>query len=85
MKIWYFMQWQWRQFETWQRFWLLAMFLGGCAFTAPDHYKAYFILAAGAIVLSFVLKWIFYDGVMNAWHKFNQEQEKMVDIMRDGK
>lgn len=83
MKIWYFLQWQWRQFETWQKFWMFAMFLFGCSLSASDERKVYFLYPAVAIVFAFILKWIFYDGIRNAWAEFNKEQEKIVDIMKD--
>jgi len=85
MKIWYFLQWRWRQFETWQRFWLLAMFLFGCALTAPDAYKQFFAVPAAVIILGYVAKWILYDGIKNAWNKYNEEQEEIVKIIKDSK
>ena len=69
----------------WQRFWLLAMFLFGCTFTAPDHWRPYFAWPACVIVLGYVLKWILYDGIKNAWNKYNEEQEEIVQIIKDSK
>lgn len=85
MKIWYFLQWQWRQFETWQKFFMLAMFLFGCSISASDSRKVYFITPALCIVGGFVLKWAVYDGIKNAWAKYNKEQEEIVSILKDPK
>ena len=82
-KILYFLQWQWRQFETWQKFWMLAMFLFGASLSASEERRPYFLYSALAIVLAFVLKWVLYDGIRNAWIRFNEEQQKLVDIMKD--
>jgi hypothetical protein len=84
-KIYHFLCWQWQQFETWQRFWLLAMFLFGCTFTAPDHWRPYFVWPACVIVIGYILKWILYDGIRNAWNKYNEEQEKIVQIIKDSR
>ena len=85
MKIWYFLCWQWNQFETWQRCYMFAMFLIGCAFAAPAHMKSWFAIPGTVIILGFVLKWAVYDGVREAWNKYNKEQEEIVQIMRDSK
>jgi hypothetical protein len=36
-------------------------------------------------VLGYVLKWILYDGIKNAWNKYNEEQEEIVQIIKDSK
>lgn len=83
MKILYFLQWQWRRFETWQKFWMLSMFLFGAGLVASEERKAWFLYPACAIVLCFVLKWVFYDAVRHAWAEFNKEQQQVIDIMKD--
>ena len=83
-KIWNFVQWQWRQFETWQKFWMLAMFFIGAGTGASDPYKVYLLAAGLGIILVFMLKWAVWDGTRNAWARYNEEQQKIVDIMRDG-
>ena len=85
MKIWYFLQWQWRQFDTWQRFWLLGMFLIGAGVGADQPRGTYFMLTGFAIIAGFVLKWIIWDGISNAWARYNEEQNQIVDILSDKK
>jgi len=82
-EIFYFLQWQWRRFETWQRFFILAMFLIGCAFTAPDAAKMYFYLTGMAIIGGYMLKWSIWDGTRNAWKKYQEEKQKVVDILKN--
>jgi hypothetical protein len=84
MKIWYFLRWQWRRFEPWQLAYLFAMFLLGCAFAAPEHLRSWFAIPGTAIIIGFVMKWAIYDSIKDAWNRFNKEQEKMVEILKDG-
>lgn len=36
-------------------------------------------------VFSYMLKWMFWDGIKDQWLRFNKEQERIVEILRDGK
>jgi hypothetical protein len=83
-KILNFLQWQWQRFETWQKCWMLAAFLMGASVSASEPYKIYLLGAGGAIILGFWLKWAIWDGTRNAWASYNEEQEKIVNIMKDG-
>lgn len=84
-KILYFIQWQWRRLETWQRFWLLAMFLIGAGFGSNGLYSMYLLGAGSVIILGFMLKWAVYDGIKNSWAKYNEEQDQIVNILKDTK
>jgi len=80
----HFVQWQWAQFELWQKCWIFAMFLIGAGVTAPEPYKIYLLAVGCAIILGFWLKWALYDGTRNAYARYKEEQEKIVSIMKDG-
>lgn len=84
-KIWYFIQWQYRRLETWQKWWMFAMFLFGGSFSASPELRPYYLYPAMAIIMGFILKWAVYDGIKNAWAKYNEEQEKIIDILKDTK
>lgn len=83
-KIWNFLQWQWQQFETWQKMWILAMFLVGAGTSAKEPVNMYLLGAGGAIIVGFMLKWVIWDGTRSAWARYNEEQEKIINIMKDG-
>jgi len=83
-KILNFLQWQWKQFETWQKFWMLAMFLIGAGVGASEPYKMYLLGMGAGIIFAFMIKWAIWDGTRSAWARYNEEQEKIVNIMKDG-
>ena len=82
-EIFYFLQWQWRRFETWQRFFILAMFLLGCAVTAPESLRVYFYMSGMIIISGFFLKWAVWDGTRAAWKRYQEEKQKVVDILKN--
>jgi len=87
MKVWYFLQWQWRQFDAWQKWWMLGMcFLGaGIGVESGSTHERVLYSIALVILAGGMFKMVFWDGIKNQWIRFNQEQEKIVNIMKDAK
>lgn len=83
-EIFYFLQWQWRQFETWQKIWLVAaVFLGAGVTTSSATMQNIFFGIAASVYGFFILKWVFWDGTKSAWNSYQQEKQQVVDIMKD--
>jgi hypothetical protein len=80
-EVFYFLQWQWRRFEFWQKSWIFAMALIGAGTTAPDTWRLYLLGAGSAIILAFMAKWIFWDGVKSAWNNYQEEKDKVIRIL----
>ena len=86
MKVWYFLQWQWRQFDAWQKWWMLGMFFLGAGIGAESgstHERVFYGIAL-VILAGGMLKMVFWDGIKNQWIRFNQEQEEIVRIIKNG-
>lgn len=79
----YFLQWQWKRFETWQRWFLFAMFLLGCSLAVPEDIRSYFYLSGMFIVIGFSVKWIVWDGTKSAWQNYQNEKQKVMEILKD--
>jgi len=84
-KILNFIVWWWRRLDTWQKGWMAAAFLFGAGLSSSEPYKIYLLAVLPVFVLLTMLKWAFWDSVRNEWIRFNKEQERIVEIMRDGK
>lgn len=77
----YFLQWQWRKWEFWQKGWIIAAFVFGCGTTSADPYRAYLMGVPLLFVFSYMLKWMFWDGVKDAWLRYQKEKREVVDIL----
>lgn len=80
-EVFYFLQWQWRKFEFWQKMFILAMAFVGASTTAPDPYDKWLGLCGAFIVLFFFAKWLFWDGTKQAWNSYQEEKNKVVRIL----
>jgi hypothetical protein len=83
-RVWYFLVWQWNQFERWQKFWFLGMFFmgfGAAAQSGSMHEKVAFGISS-VIFLSMFLHWVVVEGIGGQWRKFNREQDDIVDILK---
>jgi len=80
----YFLQWQWRRFETWQRIWLFAAMCLGAAITSrPGTAQNVLYGIAAGVYIFFICKWVFWDGIHSAWDSYQKEKQQVVDIMKD--
>jgi len=86
-KVFNFITWKWRQYDAWQKVWWFACFWLGAYITAEKgstHEQVYMYLFAGLMAVVF-LKWFVWDTVKSSWADYNKEQDRIVEIMRDGK
>ena len=84
-EIFYFLQWQWRKFELWQKAWLFgAMLFGAGLTTSNDNTRSIFFSIALGIYAVCICKWVFWDGISMAWNSYQKEKQQVVDIMKDG-
>ena len=86
-KVLNFIVWKWRQYDTWQKLWWFAAFWLGGYISAEkgstyEQVCMYLFVAFLGIVF---FKWFVWDTIKNSWEDYNKEQERIVEIMRDGK
>lgn len=80
-EVFYFLQWQWRKFEFWQKGWIIAAFVFGAGVVASDPYRRYLIVGPMIFFCVYALKWVFWDGVKDAWLRYQKEKREVVDIL----
>jgi hypothetical protein len=57
----------------------------GASTTAPDHVRVWLLIPAIAIPLFFTLKWWIWDGMKDSWKQYQDEQQKILDIIKGDK
>lgn len=83
-KVLHFIAWWWRNLDTWQKGWIVSAFVFGCGTATTGPYRTYLMGVPLLFVFSYMLKWMFWDGIRDQWLRFNKEQEKIVRILKDG-
>lgn len=79
MEILRFLQWQWKQFDTWYRFYLLAIFLISFGFGSGYDivYKAGF-----GILFLMLSKWLFIDQTMKSYNEYKRQRDGLFDEIK---
>ena len=92
MKIVYFLKWSWFKFleelknwEHWQWATIITMFFASGAIFSPNGFYA--TACARITVTILIFYWAIYvviwGTIKRAWKKFNDEQEKMLNHLKD--
>jgi uncharacterized sodium:solute symporter family permease YidK len=92
MKIVYFLKWSWFKFleelkdwEHWQWATIITMFFASGAVFSPSG--LYQQVCAKITVTILIIYWAIYvviwGTIKRAWKKFNDEQEKMINHLKD--
>jgi hypothetical protein len=95
MKIVYFLKWvsanfakQVKSFDRWMWAWVATCFFGSMYFSVTKD-TALGDFAKGALIALIFGFWVgyglIYTGTKTAWRKFNEEQNKVLDHLKDSK
>jgi hypothetical protein len=93
MKVLYFIKWCWNKFleelkdwEHWQWGTIVTMFFFGGAMIGPEN--AYSRFCANMLVAIGIFYWacyvVIFKSVQRAWKRFNDEQTKILNHIKDG-
>ena len=80
-EVFYFLLWQWRKWEFWQKGWIVACFVFGAGLGSSHPYRVYLIGAPLIFFCTYALKWMFWDGVRDSWLRYQKEKRQVVDIL----
>ncbi len=76
-------RWVWSRQETWQKWWLFAMFWLGAGLSASHNIQPY-IMAIPALIFGFYLtKWAVWDAFRSSWAKYRQHRNELLTTIKD--
>jgi hypothetical protein len=78
-----FIAWQWRQWELWQRIFIVSMTVFAGAVLLPNPYDVYVVLTLTGAMLAWTFKWAIWDNVQANWQKYKQERNQLLQIIKD--
>ena len=82
-KIWNFLVWKYKQYDSWQKLWWLGcFFMGGYIGADKDslHSTVWLYMAMVSFAVTF-FKWFVYDMIRESWNDYQDEQKKIIDIL----
>lgn len=77
-----FLVWLWRRTDWFDRAMLVSGFTMGYSIGLDSPYSRYVFLAGVSVPAFIILRWIFYVVPRNAWRQYNEEQDKVVDLLK---
>lgn len=81
-EIFNFLQWRYRQLETWQKFWFLGAFFLGAGLGAEGLARTVFISVPFAIFFGYTFKWWIYEPIQNSWKEYKKQRDTLFDTIR---
>jgi hypothetical protein len=77
-----FIRWHWRNYETWQKWWLFAFFMLGVGLGRDEPSRYYFWSVAICIFLFYTGKWWIWDATKNSWQKYQKEKQDLFETIK---
>ncbi len=75
--------WVWRNWETWQKLWVVAMFFVGASVTASEQARPYLLAVPITIFFCCTFKWMVWDGFKSSWGKYKQHRNSMFETIKE--
>lgn len=85
MEIFRWLRWQWREFETWQKAWMVGCFFFGAGLGADEKLRMFFFAVPVTIFMGYTFKWWFYEPIMASWNKYKKQRDTLFDEIRGDK
>jgi hypothetical protein len=77
-----FIRWCFSGLELWQWAFITAMILQLLSFLATKTLGLWLSGTGLAIILAFISKWVFWDGVRSAWGRYRKERNSLLDTIK---
>ena len=79
MEIIRFLQWQWKQLDTWYRFYLLSIVLISFGFCSDNEIA---IKAGLGIIFLMMSKWLFIDQTKKSYNEYKRQRDGLFDEIK---
>lgn len=77
-----FIVWAWRRTDWFDRSMMVASFLIGASLPQDGPVSKYLLYAGLSIPALWALRFVVWVGPRSAWKQYNEEQEKVVDLLK---
>lgn len=77
-----FLAWAWHKTDWFDRSMMVASFLIGASLPQDGAAGKYLLYAGLSIPALWALRFVVWVGPRSAWKQYNEEQEKMIDLLK---
>lgn len=74
--------WAWSQQETWQKWWIFAMFCMGLGLAAGPDTQIWIMIIPGLIFGYYLTKWCVWDAFHRSWAKYKQHRNDLLTVIK---
>ena len=78
-----FIKWQWSQWETWQKVYIICAFFAGAGVVAPKPYDRFLFAIPMIILFVWATKWMLWDQLKESWNKYQTEKKELFTTIKD--
>ena len=77
------LRWQWRKWETWQKFWIVGFFFFGAGVSASEEYKPYVFAIPVSIFFFYTGKWWVWEPIKESYENYQKERQGLFDTIKN--
>jgi Sec-independent protein secretion pathway component TatC len=78
-----FIVWQWNQWQTWQKGYIVGAFMLGASIFAPEPYSKYLIAVPMIMLFVWTFKWAVWNQLMESWNKYKTEKQELFATIKE--
>jgi Sec-independent protein secretion pathway component TatC len=78
-----FIVWQWNQWQTWQKGYILGAFMLGTSIFIPEPYSRYLIAVPMIMLFVWTFKWAVWNQLMSSWNKYQTEKQELFTTIKE--
>ena len=78
-----FIVWQWNQWQTWQKGYIVGACILGASIFVPEPYGKYLIAIPMIMLFVWTFKWAVWNQLMESWNKYQTEKRELFTNIRD--
>lgn len=75
-------RWTWQQQETWQKWWIFAMFCLGAGWSAEGMAQTIILGISISIFGFYFAKWAIWDAFKSSWAKYQEHRNSLLTTIK---
>ncbi len=78
-----FIVWQWNQWQTWQKGYIVGAFMLGASIFIPEPYSMYLVAVPMTMLFVWTFKWAVWNQIKASWDKYQTEKQGLFATIKE--